>query len=108
MRLFAFIDEAKAGSHTRHFEGFPREVTGGKDYRKSFPWPRVIIIEETPDGIFLIRYTQDGSFCGDTWHLNIKDAKKQAKSEYGNLLEGWQQMPEDIIDPIPFILKINQ
>jgi len=50
-----------------------------------FPRPdRAEIQCEGSDGpCFLIRYTTDGKFCGDTWHETFSDAIDQAKLEYG-------------------------
>ena len=35
------------------------------------------------DECFLIRYTHDGGFAGDTWHENLDDAFEAAEYEYG-------------------------
>lgn len=31
----------------------------------------------------MYRYTDDGRFCGDTWHPSFEEALEQAKYEYG-------------------------
>jgi len=31
----------------------------------------------------MIRYTDSGEFCGDTWHKTLRDAFAQATSEFG-------------------------
>jgi hypothetical protein len=43
----------------------------------------LLVIEETPDGVFLIRYAADGAFAGDTWHSSVPEAESDASSEYG-------------------------
>ena len=107
MRLYALIKTGKK-SKVRHFRGFPPQLTGGKDDRKDFPAAGVLVIEKIPDGIFLIRYTQDGSFAGDTWHKTVEDAKNQANYEYGKLLREWQSLSNDVTDIISFILSLKK
>jgi hypothetical protein len=50
------------------------------------PAPQRVEIEltgGTTDPCFLLRYTDAGEFCGDTWHENLESAYAQAESEYG-------------------------
>lgn len=35
------------------------------------------------DPCMIYRYTDDGEFCGDTWHEKLEDALAQAEFEYG-------------------------
>lgn len=98
MSLFALIKTGKRKSNVRHFPGFPPKLANGKNQRKEFPLAEIIVIEEMPEGIFLIRYTKEGTFCGDTWHKTIGDAKRQANYEYGNLVGEYKQLPENITD----------
>ena len=76
--------------------GAPTEALG---------WPRVLVIEYRPDGIFLLRYTEDGSFAGDTWHQALEDAQAQAVYEYGSSLSTWTAIPESADDPLAFALR---
>ncbi len=66
--LFALVDRRDIVPESRHREGLPPEVTGGMDERRSLPWPKVLLIEERSDGVFLIRYAKGSVFAGDTWH----------------------------------------
>lgn len=40
-------------------------------------------------GYFLLRYTADEKFAGDTWHADLDEAKKQALAELSILPEDW-------------------
>ena len=57
------------------------------------PWPRVLLIEERNDGVFLDRFADDGSSAGDTWHVDVAEAKAQAEAEYGGMLTEWNPVP---------------
>ena len=104
-RLIAFVENTEDSSRVRQFLGFPPDLTGGKDHRERLPWPRVLIIEEKPDGVFLFRFTADGVCSGDTWHLSVDDAIAQAEAEYGELLNAWKEVPEHISDTLAFALN---
>lgn len=105
-RLVALVRKTKEPPRVRHFEGMPPEISGErKDSRKLLPWPRVLMLEENSDGIFLFRLGEDGGNVGDTWHTSIEDAKAQAEYEYGDGLGEWKQMPPEITDPVAFALN---
>lgn len=104
-RLITLVANTEDSSRVRQFLGLPPELTGGEDNRERLPWPRVLIVEGKPDGVFLYRFTADKTFCGDTWHLSVEDAIAQAESEYGELLDSWKEVPENIRDPIAFALN---
>jgi hypothetical protein len=82
----------------------PPELTGRQDYREKLIWPRVLVVEEKPDGVFLFRFGADRSFSGDTWHMSISDAKHQAEYEYGDMLSEWKQVPQEATDVVAFAL----
>ncbi|MGA3010880.1 MAG: hypothetical protein ABSD72_11530 [Terracidiphilus sp.] len=65
----------------------------------------LLVIEECPDGIFLYRYGTHGEFAGDTWHMNVDDAKHQASFEYGDLVQEWIDVPADVEDVVTFGLQ---
>jgi hypothetical protein len=69
MTLFAFVRSVKGT--TRHTTGTVR-----------LPSPDIAIIEQRQDGVFLLRFTCEGAFGGDTWHSSFDDAKTQAEYEY--------------------------
>jgi hypothetical protein len=79
-RLVASVATTDIYPTTRHTIGFPREL-GLRD-PELMPWARVLVIEETDDGVLLDRYTQDGRRAGDTWHTNVEEAIAQAEGEY--------------------------
>lgn len=103
-RLFALINQ-EGTADTRHFVGIPPEVTGGRNYRKPLPHPDVLVIEEQASGVFLFRYTRDGDFGGDTWHMTVDDAKEQAEREYEGIVGEWRQVPPETTDAVAFALS---
>jgi len=64
--------------------------------------PTWLVIEISPDGHFLYRYTNAGGFAGDTWHRTLADAHYQAEREYGSHVADWVEVPVAIADPIQF------
>ncbi len=106
---FAIVDTSRSMRSSIHFRGMPSEIAGGKGYREALPPPRVLIIEETSEGVSLYRYTADGSDSGDTWHMSVDDAKHQAEFEYGDVLGVWKIIPAEVTDPVEYALTyINE
>ena len=89
----------------RQLVGLPPEIAGPEAEQQQLPWPRVLVLEEEPGGYYLYRYTETGEFGGDTWHMNLEDAKHQAVFEFGDRLGPWREVPEDVADPIAFALQ---
>ena len=102
MRMLATILGKIDGTKDRSYVGLPPEVTDGKDTRRSPGPARFLVIEESPDGIFLFRYGAGGGFVGDTWHLSVDDAIHQAAYEYGDGIQEWDDVPANIEDVITF------
>ncbi len=92
----------------KHFLGLPSELTAKEDKRVQLPWPKVFIIEDGSDGIFLLRFTKDGIYAGDTWHKSIDDAKHQAEYEYGIKINEWIVVPPNEKNLLPFALNMLQ
>ena len=44
---------------------------------------RRVVIEELPEGTFILHYASAWSFGGDTWHADRTDALHQLSFEYG-------------------------
>ena len=105
VRLWAMISEVGGKPRVRQFKGMPPQLTGGQDQREEMPWPRVVVIEEKLDGIFLYRFAQDGMFAGDTWHQSFDEAKHQALFEYGDTLGPWEQVPSTEPDAAQYALR---
>lgn len=99
-RLVALIrnpqEVSSSSPRTIHFEGLPAGLLEDQEEPRALPSPDVLVIEENPDGVFLFRYDREGEFGGDTWHQSVEDAKEQARFEYGDLVEEWQDVPEGI------------
>jgi len=86
----------------KHYVGVPPELTDGVDKRTELGPPLLLVIEEKPDGVFLYRYDARGGCVGDTWHMNIDDAKHQAAYEYEDLVQEWQDVPPEVENIIDF------
>lgn len=67
------------------------------------PWPRVLVLRERPDGVFLERWTATGAYAGDTWHASVDQAYQQAQYEYGDALGAWQAVPVDVQDVVQWL-----
>lgn len=105
IRSAALVEKVDESLETRQFRGLPPELTGGIDNREALPWPRILVIETKPDGIFLFRFTEDGKCVGDTWHMNLEEAQSQAEAEYGTHLSKWNDVPDAVEDPVSYSLK---
>lgn len=104
-RLITYIGKLSRISPVKHYIGLPPILSDEDNNREELPHPNILIIEEKPDGVFLYRYTFKGYCINDTWHINIEDAKDQAKYEYGKSINKWVEVPNDYDDPIAFMLK---
>ena len=65
--------------------------------------PRTLVIEERPDGYFLIRDSESGEFAGDTWHVAFEDAVDQASFEFDADRSDWLEVPEDEPDAVSYV-----
>ena len=105
MRLLAIVSNADEAPKVKHYVGLPPALTGGKDTRQELGRARFLVIEENQDGIFLYRYGLGGNFVGDTWHMNVDDAKHQASYEYGGSVNEWADVPPEVEDVVAFGLS---
>lgn len=102
-RLFALVSPgANATQRVAHLNGKPPTITGGSDRRRLLPVPRVLVIVERPDGVFLFRFTAEGRYAGDTWHRSVALAKDQAAHEYGTAPAQWSDIPAHVTDVVRF------
>lgn len=88
---------------TLHYEGLPPGVLDEEGFERTLmPEGDWVIMDANKDGVFLIRYSDNGEFGGDTWTLTRELALEVAADEYG-LGEGdWIEMPDNVADPIGF------
>ena len=101
-RLLSILSSGIPSLNVKHFVGLPPEVSGGNNARLQMGPPAFLVIDETADGVFLYRYDADGKCVGDTWHINIDDAKHQADYEYEGLMQEWQNVPLNVKDIVAF------
>jgi len=86
-RIFAFVPK-QSKSAVKHTVGVLGTWPSGTE---PLPQAALVIIDETSEGTFLIRYSSDGEFAGDTWHENRDEAQDQAAFEFGEVK--WQESP---------------
>lgn len=94
MVLYTFVIKSIQKRITHHYSGILTP-------QKLMPLPDILIIEEDnkeTNGFFLYRYTKNGEVAGDTWHVNLEDAKQQAVFEYTDCLANWSIEPEPVSD----------
>lgn len=96
MRRWAHVLPHVTFGRTRHTVG-DHPLVGTR-----LPPPRTLLIEERPDGYFLLRYSESGEFAGDTWHIALEDAMDQAKFEFDSERDGWLEIPEDEPDAVSY------
>jgi hypothetical protein len=87
--------------------GMPPELTEGQDKRTLLPLPHILLLEEEPQATYLYRFTEDGTFCGDTWHETLDDAFAQAVYEYGDALGAWHTVPPEIPNVLEYAQTIR-
>jgi hypothetical protein len=68
--------------------GWPKALGPDGDETVLLPQARLLIIDETAEGVFLLRYSAQAQFAGDTWHETVAYAKEQAAFEFGST-PGW-------------------
>ena len=106
MRLVSKVLQVPDPPKTRHYVGFPKELTSGEGHSQEMMQPPdVLLIEKREEGFFLFRFTADGIPVGDTWHLNLEDAKHQAEFEFDNLISSWGEVPSDVTNVVSFALE---
>jgi hypothetical protein len=105
IRLTAKVTGHLPEPKVKHYHGLPPELSGGEDFRERLEVPALILIEEKPDGVFLLRFTANGRVVGDTWHTTIEEAQQQAHFEFANVLSNWRSVPADVEDVVEFGLS---
>ena len=80
------------GARTAGVEGRTGHLVG------TTPMPPAVlaVIEERPDGCYIFRWAADGSFAGDTWHMDLASAHSQAEFEYSLAADRWRELPDDV------------
>jgi hypothetical protein len=96
--MFAALTLASV-PRVRHYVGFPDSAD-----RRELPRPTVALIDEKSDGFYLLRLTNDGTFCGDTWHLTGDDARDQAKFEFERV-GVWREIAADVADAQSYAVR---
>lgn len=101
--LYACVLTPDINPPSRHSTGMPPTLSDEGSERMA--WPRVLLIEFRDDGIFLVRYSIDGEFAGDTWHQALDDALHQARVEYGDQVGEWRAFPKEVEEKLTFALQ---
>jgi hypothetical protein len=61
-----------------------------------------VVVEPSLDGVFLYRYGRDGNCVGESWHMNVEDAKDQANYEYEGQMAECTKVPPEVEDVVAF------
>jgi hypothetical protein len=102
-RLLSILSGSSiATPKVQHYVGIPPNLTGGKDTRRALGAALFLVIEETSDGVFLYRYDSQGMCVGDTWHMTIGDAKRQASYEYEAPVTDWTDIVPEVQDVVAY------
>jgi hypothetical protein len=60
------------------------------------PPARVLVLEETKDGVTVDGFDENGTFSGDTWHPNLEDAKLHVEDKDGSRVTQWHVVPRKL------------
>jgi hypothetical protein len=98
MRIVSKVLAVPDPPKVRLYRGFPPKLDPDPGARQMMAPPDILLIQQDKDGngFFLVRYPEAGVFAGDTWHLNLEDAKHQADFEFQGLITPWIPVPPDI------------
>jgi hypothetical protein len=69
-------------------------VSDGVPSAEPLPTPSRLEIVEAGGLFYLLRYAEDGEFCGDTCHLSLDEAKSQARLESSVSADSWVDVAE--------------
>jgi hypothetical protein len=105
MRIVSKILALPDPPKTRLYIGLPPKLDPNPAARQMMEPPDVLVIEQDENGFFLYRFTAAGVFAGDTWHLNLEDAKHQANFEFDGLITPWIPVPSDVKDVVRYALN---
>lgn len=106
LRLMAFLRGRLDQPRVRHLVGIPASVGRRRSTESDLPMPSILTIEPGEAGsVFLHRLTENGVECGDTWHQSVRDAKDQARYEYGDSVSDWEEIPADVANPRQFAVN---
>lgn len=85
MKWFA---EVKSKGRTDHLVG---RLENGRPVREDkLPLAERVEIEETDEGVYLLRFDRLGQSAGDTWHQSVAEARRQATFEFGLQDDDWR------------------
>ena len=90
---------------TKHYLGFPPEITGNDNDAILLKRAKLLVIYDTEGhGYELSRYDEDGEFAGDTLHPTEDAVTEEVKIEFN--LKGifWRNIPKYIVDPVEYAI----
>ena len=90
---------------TRQLCGWPIRPAQKESNSRFSEQPVILLIEEKPDRVFLIRFTTDGRCVGDSWHMTLDGAREQASLEFNDPLLDWAPVPIEVEDIVSFGLS---
>lgn len=101
-RWLGELSGADFPTRVKHYIGLPPILAEGRDERIEMKSAAFVVIEQKPDGIFLYRYGNDGSYAGDTWHTTVEEAKEQVSFEYSSIHVTWDEVPSEVDDVVAY------
>jgi hypothetical protein len=96
LALIGVPDERRA-THTASFPLDPSRMLPDADV--------VLLVADDDPGAMLFRYTAYGELAGDTWHPDADAARAQVADEYGDALQPWVDVPEEVTDAHHFAVR---
>jgi len=103
IRKTVVLAKTSGPPRVRHYVGLPRDLAPESD-RYALPTAAVLVIEETQEGFFLTRLSEDGELAGNTWHPSLDEALEQVAYEYGETATDWMDVPDDVSNVVVFAL----
>lgn len=95
--LIGVLPGERRATHTGNFPLIPEKMLPLADV--------IVLVADDDPGAMLFRYTAHGEFGGDTWHLTIEEAQESAIYEYGEALQDWLGVPDDISDAHEYAIR---
>lgn len=80
------------------------DEVGKPAHKEIFYKPAIYIIHEEDRAVYMDFYTINGEWLHDYWHYNFDDAKHQAEYEFGELINNWKEIPDNIENLLEYVL----
>ncbi|MCB8984952.1 MAG: hypothetical protein H6659_14065 [Ardenticatenaceae bacterium] len=99
-RQMIFFNMPKVSDHVDHISCKWSESM--ENAKTRLPSTQILLIVEMRLGVYLVRFSEELYYAGDTWHQTVSEAKMQAAYEYDVADSAWQIIPDDVVDMVKF------